>query len=230
MFIFTKAALIRSKTRQFYQPLKLVGNFLRHWSAKKSCYSKPNFRAAQKSLAFIFVHLPLRSPEIILALHFTQAIDMWSLGCLAAELYLGTLLYPGVNDYDMVRIPIQFIGQWGSYFVSTLLILTGLNQKSTWNTSMMYCCACPSDQVHSGNSGSATRQHAQHWAEDGAFLWESLHITNQSLETEGALSPVFCVYFEWCAMSSLIGLRDFQLFPLSYVVIENCHCKKCCPF
>lgn len=52
----------------------------------------------------LFVCLPLRSPEIILALHFTQAIDMWSLGCLAAELYLGTLLYPGVNDYDMASI------------------------------------------------------------------------------------------------------------------------------
>lgn len=29
---------------------------------------------------------------------------MWSLGCLAAALYLGTLLYPGVNDYDMASI------------------------------------------------------------------------------------------------------------------------------
>lgn len=54
--------------------------------------------------ASCFVCLPLRSPEIILALHFTQAIDMWSLGCVAAELYLGTLLYPGVNDYDMASI------------------------------------------------------------------------------------------------------------------------------
>lgn len=53
---------------------------------------------------FLFCFFSLRSPEIILALNFTQAIDMWSLGCLAAELYLGTLLYPGVNDYDMVSI------------------------------------------------------------------------------------------------------------------------------
>lgn len=56
----------------------------------------------------LFVFLPLRSPEIILALHFTQAIDMWSLGCLAAELYLGTLLYPGVNDYDMASITLPY--------------------------------------------------------------------------------------------------------------------------
>lgn len=45
-----------------------------------------------------------RSPEIILLLPFTQAIDMWSLGCLAVALYLGTLLYTGHNEYDMVSI------------------------------------------------------------------------------------------------------------------------------
>lgn len=46
----------------------------------------------------------LRSPEILLGLPFTEAIDMWSLGCIAAILYLGTLLYPGRSEYDMVRI------------------------------------------------------------------------------------------------------------------------------
>lgn len=45
-----------------------------------------------------------RSPEVILGLPFTEAIDMWSLGILAAALYLGTLLYPGSNEYDMVSI------------------------------------------------------------------------------------------------------------------------------
>uniref|UniRef100_A0A3P8UN58 Protein kinase domain-containing protein n=1 Tax=Cynoglossus semilaevis TaxID=244447 RepID=A0A3P8UN58_CYNSE len=33
---------------------------------------------------------PYRSPEILLGLPFTEAIDIWSLGCLAAVLYLGT--------------------------------------------------------------------------------------------------------------------------------------------
>lgn len=45
-----------------------------------------------------------RSPEIILLLPFTQAIDMWSLGCLAVALYLGTLLYTGHNEYDMASV------------------------------------------------------------------------------------------------------------------------------
>lgn len=44
----------------------------------------------------------VRSPEIILGLPFTEAIDMWSLGCMAALLYLGDLLFPGESEYDMV--------------------------------------------------------------------------------------------------------------------------------
>uniref|UniRef100_A0A3P8UI90 Protein kinase domain-containing protein n=1 Tax=Cynoglossus semilaevis TaxID=244447 RepID=A0A3P8UI90_CYNSE len=47
---------------------------------------------------------PYRAPEIILGLPFTVAIDMWSLGCLAAALYLGTQLYPGKTEYDMMRV------------------------------------------------------------------------------------------------------------------------------
>ncbi|KAE8284537.1 Homeodomain-interacting protein kinase 1 [Larimichthys crocea] len=46
---------------------------------------------------------PYRSPEVILGLPFTEAIDMWSLGCLAASLYLGALLYQGINEHDMIR-------------------------------------------------------------------------------------------------------------------------------
>ena len=36
-----------------------------------------------------------RAPEIILGLPFSEAIDMWSLGCVIAELFLGWPLYPG---------------------------------------------------------------------------------------------------------------------------------------
>ncbi|XP_044027491.1 homeodomain-interacting protein kinase 1-like isoform X2 [Siniperca chuatsi] len=54
---------------------------------------------------------PYRSPEIILGLPFTEAIDMWSLGCMAATLYLGTLLYPGRSEYDMMRYIVETQGQ-----------------------------------------------------------------------------------------------------------------------
>ncbi|XP_028966513.1 homeodomain-interacting protein kinase 2 [Galendromus occidentalis] len=44
-----------------------------------------------------------RAPEIILGLPFCEAIDMWSLGCVIAELFLGWPLYPGSSEYDQIR-------------------------------------------------------------------------------------------------------------------------------
>jgi len=44
-----------------------------------------------------------RAPEIILGLPFCEAIDMWSLGCVLAELFLGWPIYPGSSEYDQIR-------------------------------------------------------------------------------------------------------------------------------
>ncbi|CAF0797196.1 unnamed protein product [Didymodactylos carnosus] len=44
-----------------------------------------------------------RAIEILLGLPFCEAIDMWSLGCVIAELFLGWPLYPGSSEYDQIR-------------------------------------------------------------------------------------------------------------------------------
>jgi dual specificity protein kinase YAK1 len=41
-----------------------------------------------------------RSPEVLLGLPYDSAIDMWSLGCIAAELFLGIPIFPGSSEYD----------------------------------------------------------------------------------------------------------------------------------
>nr|CAD2202919.1 unnamed protein product [Meloidogyne enterolobii] len=51
-----------------------------------------------------------RAPEIILGLAFREAIDMWSLGCVIAELFLGWPLYPGSSEYDQMRFIVQTQG------------------------------------------------------------------------------------------------------------------------
>jgi len=51
---------------------------------------------------YFFFHFLFRAPEIILGLPFCEAIDMWSLGCVIAELFLGWPLYPGASEYDQV--------------------------------------------------------------------------------------------------------------------------------
>ncbi|XP_016416800.1 homeodomain-interacting protein kinase 3-like [Sinocyclocheilus rhinocerous] len=45
-----------------------------------------------------------RAPEIILGLPFWEAIDMWSLGCVIAELFLGWPLYPGALEFDQTGV------------------------------------------------------------------------------------------------------------------------------
>ncbi|KAA8591908.1 hypothetical protein FQN60_017282, partial [Etheostoma spectabile] len=52
-----------------------------------------------------------RSPEAILGYPVNTAIDMWSLGCIAAELFLGYALYPGDCDYNMLQHMVQTQGQ-----------------------------------------------------------------------------------------------------------------------
>jgi homeodomain interacting protein kinase len=40
----------------------------------------------------------------VTGLAFTEAIDMWSLGCVMAQLFLGGWpLYPGISEYDQIR-------------------------------------------------------------------------------------------------------------------------------
>lgn len=43
-----------------------------------------------------------RSPDVILGLPITEAIDMWSLGCVLATMYLGSLPFPQRCKYYMV--------------------------------------------------------------------------------------------------------------------------------
>ncbi|XP_010794793.1 homeodomain-interacting protein kinase 3 isoform X4 [Notothenia coriiceps] len=59
-----------------------------------------------------------RAPEIILGLPFSEAIDMWSLGCVVAELFLGWPLYPGALEYDQMRYISQTQGLPGEHLLN----------------------------------------------------------------------------------------------------------------
>lgn len=50
-----------------------------------------------------------------MGLPFCEAIDMWSLGCVIAELFLGWPLYPGALEYDQVNnhlLTTYFVSLW----------------------------------------------------------------------------------------------------------------------
>ena len=52
-----------------------------------------------------------RAPEVILGIPYTQAIDIWSIGLVAIELFLGGPLLPGYSEYDQLLKIITIVGK-----------------------------------------------------------------------------------------------------------------------
>ncbi|KAL2651766.1 hypothetical protein R1flu_019894 [Riccia fluitans] len=51
-----------------------------------------------------------RSPEVILGLSYDMMIDIWSLGCILAELYTGYPLFPGENEVEQLACMMEILG------------------------------------------------------------------------------------------------------------------------
>jgi len=58
-----------------------------------------------------------RSPEVVLGHKYTMSIDMWSLGCVAAELFLGLPLFPAACELDLLRRIIETRGTLPEYLL-----------------------------------------------------------------------------------------------------------------
>jgi len=51
-----------------------------------------------------------RAPEKLLGLPYTQAVDMWSFGCIMAELLTGRPLFPALDENELLEFMIMIIG------------------------------------------------------------------------------------------------------------------------
>ncbi|KAH7586487.1 Serine/Threonine protein kinases active-site signature [Nakaseomyces glabratus] len=51
-----------------------------------------------------------RAPEIILGIPYSTSIDMWSLGCIVAELFLGIPIFPGSSEFNQLTRIITTLG------------------------------------------------------------------------------------------------------------------------
>ncbi|XP_070928437.1 dual specificity tyrosine-phosphorylation-regulated kinase 4 isoform X6 [Macaca nemestrina] len=60
-----------------------------------------------------------RSPEVILGHPYDMAIDMWSLGCIMAELYTGYPLFPGENEVEQLACIMEVLGLPPAGFIET---------------------------------------------------------------------------------------------------------------
>ncbi|XP_072510071.1 dual specificity tyrosine-phosphorylation-regulated kinase 4 isoform X2 [Notamacropus eugenii] len=60
-----------------------------------------------------------RSPEVILGHPYDTAIDMWSLGCILAELYTGYPLFAGENEVEQLACIMEVLGLPPLYLIQT---------------------------------------------------------------------------------------------------------------
>lgn len=51
-----------------------------------------------------------RSPEVILGMTYGLPIDMWSIGCILAELYTGFPIFPGENEQEQLACIMEVFG------------------------------------------------------------------------------------------------------------------------
>ncbi|XP_036966875.1 homeodomain-interacting protein kinase 1-like isoform X5 [Acanthopagrus latus] len=72
--------------------------------------------------------LAFRSPEILLGCPFSEAIDMWSLGCLMFVMICGKLPFSGRSEYEILRSIIDLLGQ-----PEDLVLSSGLQTKKYFN-------------------------------------------------------------------------------------------------
>ncbi|KAJ1111350.1 hypothetical protein NDU88_008686 [Pleurodeles waltl] len=68
-------------------------------------------RHAENEMTGYVVTRWYRAPEVILSwMHYTRAVDMWSVGCILAEMVTGQVLFPGGDYFDELNKIIDLTG------------------------------------------------------------------------------------------------------------------------
>lgn len=88
--------------------LKPENILLRH--PKRSGIKVIDFGSSCKSSKRMYSYIQsrfYRSPEVMLGLAYSVAIDMWSLGCILVEMHTGEPLFSGTDQFDQMQKIVQ---------------------------------------------------------------------------------------------------------------------------
>ncbi|CAB9525011.1 Probable dual specificity protein kinase madd-3 [Seminavis robusta] len=91
--------------------LKPENILLRH--PKKSGVKVIDFGSSCRSNKRMYSYIQsrfYRSPEVMLGLSYSVAIDMWSLGCILAEMHTGEPLFSGSDQFDQMQKIVKLLG------------------------------------------------------------------------------------------------------------------------
>lgn len=79
-----------------------------------------DFGSACHELQTVYTYIQsrfYRSPEVLLGLPYSTSIDMWSLGCIVVELFLGLPIFPGTSEYNQVTRITEMLGNPPSHLL-----------------------------------------------------------------------------------------------------------------
>ncbi len=68
-------------------------------------------------LTFYISTRSYRAPEIILGLPYDQKIDVWSLGCIIAEVFIGNVLFNADSTAGILSLIQGLRGPWPSWMI-----------------------------------------------------------------------------------------------------------------
>ena len=89
---------------------------------EKSAYfpfTRTHAALLDKNLVYTYIQSRFyRSPEVILGMSYHMAIDMWSLGCIMAELYTGFPIFPGENEQEQLSCIMEILGVPDKEFIN----------------------------------------------------------------------------------------------------------------
>lgn len=72
----------------------------------------------EKETSFSYIQSRFyRAPEVILGAKYSYEIDMWSFGCVVAELFSGTPLLPGKTELEQVGLILEMFGAPSSSYI-----------------------------------------------------------------------------------------------------------------
>jgi len=103
--------LARQDVDVIHCDLKPENILLRH--PKKSGVKVIDFGSSCRSDRRMYSYIQsrfYRSPEVILGLPYAVSIDMWSLGCILAEMHTGEPLFSGSDQFDQMQKIVRLLG------------------------------------------------------------------------------------------------------------------------
>lgn len=177
--------------------------------------------------------LPYIAPEILLGTPISAAIDVWALGCIAAEICADQLLFPGDDVEEMVKLILQTLGMppthliragsfSGHYFTRRRQKKKPWTTKPNITTDVDYDLVCPISTLKEFLGRSYKSEDVDSEAEDcdlAAFvdlLDQMLKIDpGQRITPEGILSHPFITM-------SHIGNMDDSYFSSSVEQMKAC--------